>query len=192
MAEPDRYLADGELVDLPGWQLRAVWTPGHTPGHLCFHEERTGVFLSGDHVLPRISPNVAAHQLAEPDPLRDFLDSLAKVGELAVGEVLPAHEYRFHGLAGRAADLREHHEQRLSELLGLILDRPGSSTLELAQRLSWRRPWSDITGFHRRAAIGETLAHLMLLASRHAVTRPAGPVDRWMAAPVIAARHPEE
>lgn len=195
MAEPDRYLADGELVGLPGWSLRAVWTPGHTPGHLCFHEERTGVFLSGDHVLPRISPNVAAHQLAQPDPLRDFLDSLAKVGELDVGEVLPAHEYRFRGLADRVADLRAHHEQRLAELLGLVRDKPGSSTLELSQRLSWRRPWVDITGFHRRAAIGETLAHLALLASRGAVVRSGGPVDRWTALLVTATSrpgHPEE
>jgi glyoxylase-like metal-dependent hydrolase (beta-lactamase superfamily II) len=201
MAEPDRYLSDGELVDLPGWSLRAVWTPGHTPGHLCFHEERTGVFLSGDHVLPRISPNISAHQLQPPDPLRAFLDALAKVGELDVGEVLPAHEYRFRGLADRAADLREHHEQRLAELLGLVRDRPGSTTLELSRRLSWRRPWADITGFHRRAAIGETLAHLALLASRGAVVRSGGAVDRWAAVPVAAGPraavahrtgHPEE
>jgi glyoxylase-like metal-dependent hydrolase (beta-lactamase superfamily II) len=66
MAEPDRLIEDSEVVPLPGWQLRAVWTPGHTPGHLCFHEERTGVLLSGDHVLPRISPNVSGTRCSRP------------------------------------------------------------------------------------------------------------------------------
>jgi glyoxylase-like metal-dependent hydrolase (beta-lactamase superfamily II) len=203
LPEPDRLIEDGELVDLPGWAVRAVWTPGHTPGHLCFHEERTGVLLAGDHVLPRISPNVSHHPRQLADPLRAFLDSLAKVGELAVDEVLPAHEYRFRGLPDRVADLRTHHEQRLGELLSLVRGRPGCTTVQLAERLSWRRQWSDIVDFHRRAAIGETLSHLLLLASRGLATSSGGPVDRWTAVaerpaePLVAASprsraHPEE
>ena len=39
MAKADVMLEHGELVPLPGRQVRAVWTPGHTPGHLCLHEE---------------------------------------------------------------------------------------------------------------------------------------------------------
>jgi len=183
LAEPDRFIADGELVGLPGWSLRAVWTPGHTPGHLCFHEERTGVLLTGDHVLPRITPNVSAHPRQTPDPLRAFLDSLAKVGRLAVDEVLPAHEYRFRGLAERVADLRAHHERRLAEVLALVGGHPAATTWELAERLSWRRPWSEIRDFHRRAAVGETLAHLELLTSRGQVTSAAGPPDRWTVPP---------
>jgi glyoxylase-like metal-dependent hydrolase (beta-lactamase superfamily II) len=38
--------------------IRAVWTPGHTPGHLCFYDERQEVLLTGDHVLPRITPHI--------------------------------------------------------------------------------------------------------------------------------------
>ncbi|MDK3258032.1 MBL fold metallo-hydrolase [Blastococcus capsensis] len=52
MAVPDRLLEDGDHAAFPGWSLRAVHTPGHTPGHLCFAEERTGLLFSGDHVLP--------------------------------------------------------------------------------------------------------------------------------------------
>jgi glyoxylase-like metal-dependent hydrolase (beta-lactamase superfamily II) len=180
MVEPDHLLADGQLLDLPGWQLRTVWTPGHTPGHLCFHEERTGVLLSGDHVLPRISPNISANAQQPPDPLRAFLESLRKVRDLPVGEVLPAHEYRFAGLPDRVDDLLDHHEERLAELRGLIGQRPGSTTLELAERLTWRRAWSDIRDFHRRAAVGETLAHLELLASRGQAEPGPGPVDHWV------------
>src|ERR671919_278705 len=69
--QPDRPLADGDRPELPGWRLRALHTPGHTPGHLCFVEERTGVVLTGDHVLPTISPNISRHPQAGPDPLAD-------------------------------------------------------------------------------------------------------------------------
>jgi glyoxylase-like metal-dependent hydrolase (beta-lactamase superfamily II) len=33
---PDILLEDGERPEVPGWDLSAIWTPGHTPGHLCF------------------------------------------------------------------------------------------------------------------------------------------------------------
>ena len=99
MASPDRLLEDGEHADFPGWRMRAVHTPGHTPGHLCFAEERTGLFFSGDHVLPRISPNISTTHNGLDDPLRDYLDSLATVGVDEPVEVLPAHEWRFRGLA---------------------------------------------------------------------------------------------
>ena len=57
---PTGCSAHGELIDVPGVALRAVWTPGHSPGHLCFHDETHGLLLTGDHVLPRITPNVSA------------------------------------------------------------------------------------------------------------------------------------
>ena len=46
-AEPTNMPADGDRVG----RLRVVHTPGHTPGHLCFVDEQTGVMLTGDHVL---------------------------------------------------------------------------------------------------------------------------------------------
>ncbi|CAO0833616.1 hypothetical protein SMICM17S_04140 [Streptomyces microflavus] len=47
-ALPDREIVPGELLDLAGRRLRAVWTPGHTPGHVCLHlEERHPAGLAG-------------------------------------------------------------------------------------------------------------------------------------------------
>ncbi len=183
MAAPDRDLLDGEVADFPGWSLRAVHTPGHTAGHLCFAEERTGVFLSGDHVLPRISPNISTHPGGPPDPLRDYLGALAAVGERAEPtEVLPAHEWRFTGLAARTAALREHHEHRLAELLAAVRAHPGSTPWDLAGELTWSRPWSSYERGMRVFAVTETDAHLRLLASRGAVVGTAGPVPRFTAA----------
>ena len=41
---PTRLLADGDRVGA----LRAVATPGHTPGHLAFFDERDGTVIAGD------------------------------------------------------------------------------------------------------------------------------------------------
>ncbi len=92
MAQPDISFVDGAIVDLPGWDLRAIWTPGHSPGHVCFHSDRRQLLLSGDHILPRITPNISVHTQQFPNPLGSYLESLAKVGAFETEEVLPAHE----------------------------------------------------------------------------------------------------
>jgi glyoxylase-like metal-dependent hydrolase (beta-lactamase superfamily II) len=162
-----------------------VWTPGHTAGHLCFHDEAAGLLFSGDHVLPRISPNIALMDVpgGDLDPLSDFLTSLEAVGKLSVEEILPAHEYRFAGLEQRVRQLRSHHEVRLAELATHIAEHPDATTYELATLLTWSRPWEQI-GEMRRAAIGETLAHLAVLARRGRVVRLDGDVDHWRAVPL--------
>ncbi len=61
MAEPDRLVSNGDRVPVPGRDVRAMWTPGRTPGHLCLHDAAAGILLTGDHLLPRISPNIGVH-----------------------------------------------------------------------------------------------------------------------------------
>jgi glyoxylase-like metal-dependent hydrolase (beta-lactamase superfamily II) len=179
MAVPDRLLEHGEHADFPGWRMRAVHTPGHTPGHLCFAEENSRLFFSGDHVLPRISPNISTGTTGAADPLRDFLDSLAAVRDLDPAEVLPAHEWRFRGLDARVDALTAHHELRLSELLAAIRTHPRSTPWDLAAYLTWSRPWEQYERRMRIFAVTETDAHLRLLASRGLVVSSGGPVPTW-------------
>jgi len=179
MAVPDRLLEDGDVADLPGWSLRAVHTPGHTPGHLCFAEQRTGLFFSGDHVLPRISPNISTSASSSADPLKDYLESLAAVRKLDPTEVLPAHEWRFRRLDDRVDQLAAHHEQRLTELLTAVREHPGSTPWELAAYLTWSRPWEQYERRMRIFAVTETDAHVRLLASRGLLTSSGGPVPTW-------------
>ena len=170
MARADRYLSHGELVAAPGLRLRAVWTPGHSPGHLCFHDETHGLLLTGDHVLPRITPNISAYDL-ESEPLKDYLDSLATLSGLEPGEVLPAHEYRFAGLDSRLDDLRAHHEERLGEALAILRARSAAqSAWQVATQVSWSRRWDELSAFQHQAALGEVVAHLRHLQSRQAAT----------------------
>jgi glyoxylase-like metal-dependent hydrolase (beta-lactamase superfamily II) len=88
--------------------------------------------FSGDHVLPRITPSISVQRADPFGPLQDYLNSLAKVRDLDVEEVLPAHEWRFQGLPERVDAIAAHHERRLAELLAVIRQRPGCVPWELA------------------------------------------------------------
>ncbi|GAA2335653.1 MBL fold metallo-hydrolase [Streptomyces caniferus] len=75
-ALPDRDIDPGELLDLPGRRVRAIWTPGHTPGHVCLHLEEEhpsgrsrgfGRLFSGDHLLPGITPHIGLYEDPEDE-----------------------------------------------------------------------------------------------------------------------------
>jgi glyoxylase-like metal-dependent hydrolase (beta-lactamase superfamily II) len=164
MVRADRLIEHGQLIDLPGLRLRAVWTPGHTPGHLCFHDETRDLLLTGDHILPRITPNVSSYDMTS-NPLHDYLGSLDKLRGIQPAEVLPAHEYRFTDLDSRLDYLAEHHRERLAETLD-ILAKAGENGLtawQVATGVTWSRAWSDLVSFQRQAAVGEVLSHLRYL-----------------------------
>ena len=177
-AQPDVLFEDGDKPDVPGWDLSAIWTPGHSPGHLCFWEPANRVMLSGDHVLPRITPNIPFHPQAGADPLGDFLESLEKLRGYGEDEVLPAHEHRFVGLEGRLDELVAHHERRFAEVLAAIRDGV-TSAWGIAERMGWSRPWSRIEGFMRRAAVGEAMSHLRALEKRGVVREVMGEPSAW-------------
>jgi hypothetical protein len=52
-----------------------------------------------------------------------------------------------------------------------VLARLGPATVwQVTEQLSWSRGWSSVRGFMRRAAIGETAAHLEYLSGRRQVS----------------------
>src|SRR3954469_3621408 len=176
--QPDRLFEDGEKPAVPGWDITAIWTPGHSPGHLCFWEAGNRLMLSGDHVLPRITPNIPFHPQASANPLGDFLDSLEKLRGYDPDEVLPAHEPRFVGLDARLDELRQHHERRFAEVLAAVRD--GATTAwEIAGKMGWSRPWERIEGFMRRAAVAEAMAPLAALEQRGVLHENRGEPSRW-------------
>lgn len=191
LALPDVLIDDGSLP-VPGVALRAIWTPGHSPGHLCFYDEDRNLMLTGDHVLPRISPHIGLDGGDEADSLHDYLGSLHALTRYAPAEVLPAHEFRFTGLGERVTELLAHHKVRLAEIEHAVAAEPGASTWRIAELLSWSRGWAQTTGTARRAAVSETLAHLAYLRGEHRVVnsgRPKGAahgVDAWLPGPRAA------
>jgi glyoxylase-like metal-dependent hydrolase (beta-lactamase superfamily II) len=177
--QPELLIQDGDLLATAIGPLKAVWTPGHSPGHLCFLDVNAQKLLAGDHLLPRVSPNISIHTSDEHNPLGEYLESLRKVSELSVAEVLPGHEYRFRHSALRAAQLIAHHEERCRELTEVVRAGAAATCWEIAQQARWSRQWSEFSAFERRAALGETLAHLEYLRSRHIVVKSDQPQPRW-------------
>jgi glyoxylase-like metal-dependent hydrolase (beta-lactamase superfamily II) len=178
IAFPDRTLDGGEEIACGRFAFRVLWTPGHSAGHVCLYDAGHKVLLSGDHVLPHITPSVGLHVRAASNPLADYLDSLRLIGRLEAELVLPGHGEPFHGLPERTGELLAHHQRRLDEIVGLLSDVPGHalSGYEIASRMSWsrRRTWDDLSGFERRMAVTEALAHIELLHARGAVEKAYG------------------
>ena len=172
-AKPDVLFRDEQKFTFGGWDLTTLWTPGHSPGHVCLWSDQHQLLLSGDHVLPRITSNISVHTQQFPNPLGDFLESLLKLRAFSPEEILPAHEYRFRNLGARIDALVAHHEDRLVEILDL-LGEEGSTAWDLTTRLTWSRPFDQILDYMQRAANGETLAHLVLLETRGMVERSEG------------------
>jgi glyoxylase-like metal-dependent hydrolase (beta-lactamase superfamily II) len=179
MAEPDRLIADGDPVPIAGRDVRAVWTPGHTPGHLCLHDAEAGILLTGDHLLPRISPNVAVHAGRTGDPLGGYLRSLSRMTAFQADEALPAHEYRFRGIDVRAKELINHHDERNAEAVRVAAALPEPTAWAIAAGMTWSRGWEALHGLLRRMALAETVAHLHHLAAAGTLRSTGGTPTRW-------------
>ena len=158
--EPDDVLWGGETLDFGLYRFEVYWTPGHSPGHICFYERTQRIIMTGDHVLPSITPNVGLHPQQMGNPLGDYLASLQRLVPLEVDDVLPAHEYAFKDLQGRLREIDEHHHERLDEMLAIVGD--GRATgYDVASKVVWTiGTFDSFSTWTRRAAISETLAHL--------------------------------
>ena len=162
---PLHLLRDNELLPVEGTRLRVVWTPGHSPGHICLYDEDRHLLFSGDHLLPGITPHIARNPFGAADPLAQYLDSLERVELFDGAETLPAHEYRFHGIGTRVAELRLDIAARLAEVADVRAAVPDASEWQIARRLRWSRAWEQFGTEAQRMALVETesfVAHTAL------------------------------
>ena len=83
---PTRLLADGDTIDLGGRTIRALHTPGHSPGHLCFWEAETGYLFTGDLVY---KDTLFAYYPSTDTAA--YLRSLEKIAALPAKRVFPGH-----------------------------------------------------------------------------------------------------
>ncbi|MDQ4490112.1 MBL fold metallo-hydrolase [Sinomonas sp. ASV486] len=175
LADADFRLASGDAVPfgaaLSGHDpIRVIETPGHTPGHLCLELANRAVFLSGDHLLPRITPNVSLEIRGDPDPVGSYVRSLQRVELADHYEVLPAHEYRFRGPGLRARQLRVATEERSRQVREAASVQPDPTVYSVARDISWSRGFDSLHRLQFRLALSETAAHLQHLALLGLVT----------------------
>ncbi len=162
-----RRIRDGDEIDVNGRSWRVIVGAGHSPEHACLYCETLGVLISGDQVLPRISPNISVWpQEPEANPLKLYLGSLPRFQALPSDTlVLPSHDRPFVGLHRRLDQLAHHHNGRLADTLEACTEpRTG---VEVLNALFHRELDSHQLFF----AIGESLAHLHALMDEGLVVR---------------------
>jgi len=168
LPESYRRLVDLETITIGDRYWQVVVGSGHSPEHAALYCPALKLLISGDQVLPRISPNVSVFP-TEPDgdPLHEWLSSSARIREMLPDDVLvlPAHEAPFYGLHVRLSQLIEAHNRDLRSLFA-YLDQPRRA-VDCFPAL-FRR---DIDEATLGLATGETLAHLNCLLGRRRITR---------------------
>jgi glyoxylase-like metal-dependent hydrolase (beta-lactamase superfamily II) len=160
---PTHRMADREHVNVGGRDWVGLFTPGHTDDHLCLYDEESGILLSGDQVLPTITPHISG--LIPGDPLLLYIESLDRLSALPhVSTVLPAHGQPFNDLPARAEEIKRHHADRLARLVEICDTTGWANVVELSHELFAPRSWGSM-------AEEETFAHLERLRATGAVRR---------------------
>jgi glyoxylase-like metal-dependent hydrolase (beta-lactamase superfamily II) len=166
-AAPSAYfetetIDDGALIDLGGIVLKAVHTPGHTPGHMCLFDAERGVLFSGDHILFDITPNITEWEDLD-DSLGAYMESLQRVRCMPVRRTLTGHRENEGDFVTRIDEILAHHETRLREVRTILTREPGLTAYELAARMTWSinaRCWEEFPPGQKWFAVGEALSHL--------------------------------
>jgi len=165
-------LEDGDVLEVGSHKLRAILTPGHTPGQLCFWLEDEDILFSADHVLFDITPNITNWPMRE-DSLGDYLASLKDIRKWPARMTLPAHR-KPGDLQARVDALLEHHDRRLNEALDILRANPGLPAYDLAGKMTWSiraKGWDDFPSSQKFFAVGECISHLDYLRVRGLVRR---------------------
>ncbi|MDB5679209.1 MBL fold metallo-hydrolase [Sphingomonas bacterium] len=176
-----RRMVDGETIRIGGRGWRVIVGSGHSPEHACLLDDAAGVFIAGDQVLPRISPNVSVG-ITEPeaDALGEWFASIAKLKREVPADVLvlPGHGDPFTGLHTRLDAMDREHRERLDELHVFCAAQP-RRVVDCFGRLFRRAIGQEMLGM----ATGEAMAHLRRLEVEGRAVRETGAdgVWRWRA-----------
>src|SRR6185503_2882951 len=155
----DRFVEDEEVITLNGTpeiSLRAMHTPGHARGHLCFYEERTGTLISGDNIV-----GLGSVLIDPPEGnMRDYLVSLERMRALPNVSVI----FGGHGpaMANPQAKLDEYITHRLEREanIGRAIGEGATTPKEIVARV-----YTDVSPKAHAMAERAVLAHLEKLES---------------------------
>lgn len=167
---PDWLLKGDEFISAGKYHFQVLWTPGHSPGHVCLYDHEKEILLSGDHILPKITPNIG---YGPHDPLADYLSSLRKIQKLPVHLSLPSHGEQINDTAKRIKEMITHHEERISRILQ-VLGLRKRTAVDIASGLQWKGgsvTWQEMDGEEKSMALLETLSHLQYMANTGSVEK---------------------
>jgi len=161
----DILVEDGDIIKIFNHELKVIHTPGHSPHHICILLDNK-ILFTGDHVLPKITPNIR-FPFSDEDPLNEYLYSLDKIIKLGINLYYPGHGDISNSLIKRITQLKCHHLNRLKEVLDILHDNE-LSVYEVASRINWdvKLPWEEFPAIQKYFAIGEAYSHINYLKYR--------------------------
>lgn len=171
--EVTRILEDGDTIDLAGTsprRLRAVFTPGHAPGHMCFYEEHTGFLVAGDMVA---GVGTIVVEPSEGDMAR-YIESLRVMKRLDPRVVLPAHGPAISGPQARLDFYIEHRLWREQRVVDALVARSPATSEQLVELA-----YDDVPAKIHPLAERSLIAHLVKLQGEGRAVRDG---EQWRTA----------
>lgn len=164
-SEPFEFtvLNPGDDFRIGEYQFKVLDLIGHTPGHIGFYDEASGVLLSADTVLDPITPNITFWGFDYGDILGSYINTLQKLQQLKIDVILPTHRKIIYNPQERINELIEHHNERLQEILDAMKQNQRYTVRDISAVISWRiksENWEEFPKSQKIFAAGETMAHL--------------------------------
>ncbi|MDH3441192.1 MAG: MBL fold metallo-hydrolase [Gammaproteobacteria bacterium] len=165
--EPDRILADNDLLETEEFAMRAIHTPGHASNHLCFRHEAHRWLFTGDHIM-----SGSTVVIDPPDGnMQQYLDALARLKELDLAALAPGHGPVIDNPNEMVDWLIDHRLKRETKVISALEANPGSTLWDLTLHV-----YDEVDPKLHRLASRSLLAHLLKLeADGHAVCAD----ERW-------------
>jgi glyoxylase-like metal-dependent hydrolase (beta-lactamase superfamily II) len=163
---PVTAIDQGAEVTTEGATLRAVFTPGHAPDHLCYVLVEEKALFTGDVVLgagTTIIPD-------ETGDLGQYMDSLRRLLELDVETIYPAHGPVIRDAKKKLREYIAHRELRERQVIAALQDGP-REVIEIVKVI-----YTDVPEFLHPAAAQSMRSHLRKL---HKDGRVVEDENRW-------------
>jgi len=172
--EPDIICNKDCEIKINSNEIKVIWTPGHSIGHICVFNPRKSHLFSGDHILSRITPHIGIYnQLSLMNPnrfypniLKTYLESLDKIKNLNPKIIFPAHQEVIFDPLKRIEAIKKHHQNRFRQIKDTIKDKP-RTPYEISQIHFGK----DLDDMNKYLAMNEVLAHLIYLENKNDVKR---------------------
>jgi glyoxylase-like metal-dependent hydrolase (beta-lactamase superfamily II) len=158
----DEYIRAGDA------ELRVLHTPGHSPDHCCFFDERSGDLYCGD--LARLGGTVVI-PATRGGNLTDYLASLRLVKSLLPGRLLPGHGPIVEDPQALLSAYLAHRAQRDEQIVRAVAVHPRTA------RDIVREVYPSIDAAFERAAAETVLAHLIKLRDEGRVRLVSGDAE---------------
>lgn len=167
-----KLLNEGNVLDLGNFRFSVLDIPGHTPGHIGLYDAEKQLFFGGDHVLDKISPNIAFWGF-EQDILSVYLENLEKVRALDIDYCFTSHRNILRDHRRRIDELKNHHEKRLAEIIEILSTGP-HTVRQTAAAMHWDlriNDWELFPANQKWFAGGEAMSHLEHLVAINRIVK---------------------